>query len=68
MSKNQAVCEKEFLTLPGFVEFMNRDGKVMSREFIYRMAKAGNIPSYRVNRKIFVRVPEVLAALRQQKE
>jgi len=53
-----------FLTLPGLLKVMNSKDRVLSREFVYRMAKNGTIPTYRINRKIFVRLPEVLDALR----
>ena len=55
----------DFLTIPGLLATLNRKEKVVSREFIYRSAKRGVIPTYRINRKIFVRLEEVLAALRQ---
>lgn len=57
--------EGEFLTVPGFVSFMNRREQVVTREFTYRAIKRGIIPHYKINRKIFVRVDEALAALRQ---
>jgi len=57
--------ESDFMTIPGFLEIMNKNGKVLSREFAYRAAKQGKIPTYRINKKIFVRFSEVLAALRQ---
>ncbi len=53
-----------FLSIPGLLKVLNKDDQVASREFIYRMAKSGTIPTYRINRKIFVRLPEVLDALR----
>ena len=53
-----------FLTIPGLVKELNRKEKVASREFVYRMAKGGAIPTYRMGRRIFVRLPEVLDALR----
>jgi len=55
----------DFLTIPGFLEVINKDGKVLSREFVYRAAKQNKFPTYRINSKIFVRLEEVLAALRQ---
>ena len=58
----------DFMTIPGFLGFINKDGKVMSREFLYRTAKQGKIPTYRINKKIFVRLSEVLNALRQNVE
>ena len=57
--------EPDFMTIPKFLEVINQNGKVLSREFVYRAAQKGKIPTYRINKKIFVRFPEVLAALRQ---
>lgn len=57
--------EPDFMTIPGFLAVMNKSGKVLSREFVYRAAKQGKIPTYRINKKIFVRFSEVLATLRQ---
>lgn len=56
--------QDNFLTVPGLLKVMNRKDRVLSREFAYRMGKNGTIPSYWVKRKIFVRLPEVLDALR----
>lgn len=56
--------QDDFLTIPGLLAVLNRNGKVASREFLYRMAKAGKIPTYHIGRKIFVRLAEVLDALR----
>lgn len=56
---------QDFMTIPRFLEFINQNGKVLSREFVYRMAKLGRIPIYRIGKKIFVKFDEVLAALRQ---
>ena len=55
----------DFVSIPEFLAFINKDGQVMSREGTYRAAKKGMFPTYRFGRKIFVRIPEVLAALRQ---
>jgi len=55
----------DFLTIPGLLEVINRNENVLSREFAYRAVKRDLIPSYRIGRRIFVRLPEVLAALRQ---
>ena len=55
----------DFLTIPGLLAVINKNGKVLSREFAYRAVKRDLIPSYRIGRRIFVRLPEVLAALRQ---
>jgi len=57
--------ENDFLTIPSFLGIINKNGKVLSREFVYRAAKEGKIPTYRIKKKIFVRLPELLAALRQ---
>ena len=67
MEKDDAIQNNtnDFLTIPAFLGIMNRHGKVLSREFVYRAAKAGTIPTYRLNKKIFVRFDEVLAALKQ---
>lgn len=62
MDQNQA----EFMTVPHLVEYFNRGGQtVLSREFLYRQIKQGAIPHYRIANKIVVRLPEVLAALKQ---
>lgn len=53
-----------FLTISGLLKELNRKEKVASREFVYRMAKGGAIPTYRMGRRIFVRLTEVLDALR----
>ncbi len=66
--KTEQASEKttaDFLTIPGLLAILNHDEKVVSREFIYRSAQRGTIPTYRINRKIFVRLQEVLTALRQ---
>jgi len=54
----------DFLSLPSLVRVLNRDVKVVSREHIYRQAQQNAFPVYRVGRKIFVRLEEVLSALR----
>jgi len=55
----------DFASIPGLLAFINKDDKVMSREAAYRAASRGVFPTYRFGKKIFVRIPEVLAALRQ---
>ena len=40
----------------------------VSREFFYRAIKAGEVPSYRIGRKLLVDVDECLAAMRQGAE
>ncbi len=55
----------DLASIPGLLAFVNKDDKVMSREFAYRAAQRGLFPSYKIGKKIFVRIPEVLAALRQ---
>jgi excisionase family DNA binding protein len=62
---NQTQKNDCFMTIPTLIGKLNGDGKVVSREFVYRAAKQGKIPSYRIGKKIFVRFPEVLEALRQ---
>ena len=55
----------DLASIPGLLAFINKDDKVMSREGAYRAAQRGLFPTYRFGKKIFVRIPEVLAALRQ---
>ena len=54
----------DFTTIPGLLRILNKNEKVLSREAAYRAAKLDKFPTYRMGRKIFVRLSEVLEALR----
>ena len=56
------------IPVPEFLDMVNQNGKKrISREKVYRMLKNGELPSYRLGRKILGDPDEIFAAMRQER-
>lgn len=51
---------RRLLSIPDALPFLP-----FSREHIYRMVKRGDVPSYRLGRRVVIDLEEVLQAMRQ---
>jgi hypothetical protein len=48
-----------------FLQFLNARGRVISREWLYRQFKVGNLPSLRIGKKVLIIKSQVLEAMKQ---
>jgi hypothetical protein len=54
-------------TVPDFLQWFNRDSRIITRETFYMMIKRGMIPHCRLGNRIFLNRGEVLASLKRDK-
>jgi hypothetical protein len=53
------------MTVPMFLAFINANGQVVSREWFYRRLKAGDLPHFRLGKKILVLPSQIFSAMQQ---
>ena len=51
---------------PQFLDFVNANGKTMSREWLYRKIHDGSLPHLRLGKKIMVLPSQILSAMQRK--
>ena len=54
------------MSVPGFLDFVNENGKTMSREWLYRKIHDGSLPHLRLGKKIMVLPSQILSAMQRK--
>ncbi len=53
------------MTVPMFLAFINANGRVFSREWFYRRLKAGDLPHFRLGKKVLVVPSQIFSAMQR---
>lgn len=64
MHQSRPADPSKLKPVPWFLEYVNKDVTVISREALYKALQNGTLPSYRFGKKWLIDPEEILAALR----
>jgi hypothetical protein len=63
-SGNQSEAESP-MTVSMFLAFVNKHGRVISREWLYRQLKNNNLPHLRIGKKVMVLPSQIFGAMQR---